>query len=1604
MKTFISAFTLWCFLITSVIGTCPVYAQEFRLPAPGVRVVLSPQFNPPILKGIKVHPDNPFRFDFILDKGDVETPLMASLRDESAKLIKYFFASLTIPEKDLWVNLSPYEKDRIVPQSFGRTEMGRDLLAEDYMLKQITASLIYPEDEIGKKFWKRIYEEAARKFGTTNILVNTFNKVWIVPEKAVVYENAKAGTAYVVESKLKVMLEEDYLALEKNQRQPGDMFNKEQQNVSPSTLPSELGLNAKAPQGNPVTPNKDINALGSQIIREIVIPELTKEVNEGKNFAQLRQVYNSLILATWYKKKIKDSILAQVYTDKKKVAGVGYENSVIQKNPVILSEAKDYKTSLDSSPSAQNDTELSRLPSNEALNVKAPQGNPVNDVEAIYQRYLQAFKKGVYNYIKEDQDPITQEAIPRKYFSGGTTFDAASMALALSFTTDGAVISQPVSDQARVVEVKLDPTMAPDQAMVGQGVRMRLKGISFKDKQRIAQDIWEGRVEPVWGVNTDITVMIEIVKASRETSRDNIKVYGVPKPDESKTKFRDIFMKAFFNPNRLKDYPLLDWERLQKFGNPLAPIIKNEEDLLSRLHALGDDFTQYLHSLEDAREDDPEARKRLDQAVSLLREISEAIVTICLYTVRSWDDPWTLDITYMLSDPWLIIFGMHQYISQNPRVDSVREVLDESRQLAFMVLSVFNIYRSMDEGKLDIAASGIRQLNYYVPHYAEVIRREIIKLAQEGNTNAKKLTQEDLYSTWVDPRYSTPLRQTQWVIEGIPDNLMRYDIREAAGYDGPISSEVDATAFGVDKSFDQVMINEDPEYYRRAEEMRISRLDGQRMPAHFWDDRKMAIHSIWVTLDTIPGFQKARRENNIKLMKELYLNKVKVYPAQKGKYNGAVAFFKEVGGLGGFMNLPRNQFLAKKNSPAALLRFAIPGLIDLRNPDALDPLDVELNYWTDPENAKYHIYQALDSIDGFRFREAREKNDIKKMKELYLQEVKGYPGGQNAFFFKVGGLTSLMSDFHSYLAKGIARQQLIDEGFAKILDDKDIFDDISPTEVRLKRNPKLLKTKLQRLFPGNWGSLMVILKQSFKYDSSAALLRFALPGLIDLTNPDALDPLDVERYYWTDPANARYHIYQALDMIEKEDKKNGFQAARLRGDIKRMAELYKQYVIGYHTTKEKGRNGQTGFFYEIGGLYNLMHHPRTYFDNKNCSPAAMLRFALRGLIDDNNPDALHSVDVERNVTTPDDSAAPDSNKDSALLAPGDRAMITYQDIVWAKFEMDYRRGVGTVKGRDGNVLGNLHFERREGQWEGIKRIDEFSGLPPYPQAVVVRDNIGGTISLVRNFDAPLTVARVDVDGGVVLKRFGDDGKIVSEGVYPAYESPDYGRSYRDLAGSHVLKFLWWTTQGQLRHDISGIIERLKFKPVSGPDANYTGNNRLLYTHPIIQKRVLPGSVILDVGVSSGITSVQLAQAVFEKGVRVEAIDSNIEQEVGRDIILLTAPEVDQFMQEHPGYLSVSNVDAMDGKALPQEKYDFIRVSNLARHLNEREVDIMVKNLGQALKEGGGLLLTVDDYKLKNKMSLCPNSELEPLRMFFNRDILVSAALIPLFSYQLIAFA
>jgi len=333
---FAHIFLIIAFLVNTF-GPIPVaQAQDFRLPTPGVMVHLSPEFTPAQLKGIIIHPENALKFDFIIYKGD-QVLSEQEKKFEYTKLIKYFLASLAIPDDDQWVNLSPYEKNRIIKEDFGRTEMGRDLLAQDYMLKQVTASLIYPQDKLGQEFWNKVYAKAYQQFGTTNIPVNTFNKVWIVPDDAEVFE--KGNLAYVVKDHLKVMLEEDYLSLNKHngiQTSPGDQ-------------------------------NKT-HTIGSQIVREVVLPALEREVNEGKNFAPLRQVFSGVVLAAWYKLELKESFLGKIYMNKSRLKGVDQD----------------------------------------------PKNNQI-----IYQQYLKAFKKGVFNFIKEDVDKYSNENIPRKYFSGG---------------------------------------------------------------------------------------------------------------------------------------------------------------------------------------------------------------------------------------------------------------------------------------------------------------------------------------------------------------------------------------------------------------------------------------------------------------------------------------------------------------------------------------------------------------------------------------------------------------------------------------------------------------------------------------------------------------------------------------------------------------------------------------------------------------------------------------------------------------------------------------------------------------------------------------------------------------------------------------------------------------------------------------------------------------------------------------------------------------------------------------------------------------------------------------------------------------------------------
>lgn len=223
------------------------------------------------LSGIKIFSHDPLRFRFIVNK-------QVSGNEEAMLLIKYFFAALTIPGQDIWVNLQPDEHDRIMPQTLARTGLGRDLLAQDYVLKHMMADALNPRGETGKAFWKELYTRAAAMYGTTDIPLDILNRVWIIPQSAGVYEDKTSGMAFVRSARLKVMLE------------------------------------------------GAADGLTQEILRTLVIPVLQERVDIGEEFIPLRRIYTALILAAWYKQRMIAGRLSREYVDRGKVTGIAIDD------------------------------------------------------------------------------------------------------------------------------------------------------------------------------------------------------------------------------------------------------------------------------------------------------------------------------------------------------------------------------------------------------------------------------------------------------------------------------------------------------------------------------------------------------------------------------------------------------------------------------------------------------------------------------------------------------------------------------------------------------------------------------------------------------------------------------------------------------------------------------------------------------------------------------------------------------------------------------------------------------------------------------------------------------------------------------------------------------------------------------------------------------------------------------------------------------------------------------------------------------------------------------------------------------------------------------
>jgi hypothetical protein len=252
------------------------------------------------------------------------------------KSLEHIFISLSLHDDVFWVNLNPDEPDRIINSTLANTDLGRIMLNADYRLKEDVASIINPQtSQVGKEFWRRLYQKAEELGAADKIPLVT--RLWIVPDKAEVYE--KQNQLYITKSRLKVRLEPAYLSLR-------TIFKDKRE--------------------------KELQDFASELMEELVLPQLNKRINEAYSYADLRDVYSALILAHWYKDKF----------------GSGY-NSLLQ--TVNYQVLNDVETDYTSTPNE------------------------------IYQSYLKSIKEGQYSFSETETSSSSFATVitTRHYFSGG---------------------------------------------------------------------------------------------------------------------------------------------------------------------------------------------------------------------------------------------------------------------------------------------------------------------------------------------------------------------------------------------------------------------------------------------------------------------------------------------------------------------------------------------------------------------------------------------------------------------------------------------------------------------------------------------------------------------------------------------------------------------------------------------------------------------------------------------------------------------------------------------------------------------------------------------------------------------------------------------------------------------------------------------------------------------------------------------------------------------------------------------------------------------------------------------------------------------------------
>ena len=279
------------------------------------------------------------------DVGDFKFMIKATKAEEGGTVVDieaaigialdFFFTGLILPNSRFWVNLNPWEPERIVDEDVGITDVGRIMLEADLQMKRDFCKHENPcQSEIGERYWasldnkrEQLVSECMNNYpgqieDTDNVLFAAATRHWIVPDE--VTARGDGDEVYIIDAIMDIYSEPVY------EHSTFKIANQSK------TLISEDCLECLSEAA------REYGRYAMELEEKLVLPLVVKEVNSGEDYSDLRQVYVSLALAQWYKEHVGRQHVFSDFIDSSNLVGLESEAAWNSKD-IWLEYVKSYE-------------------------------------------------------------------------------------------------------------------------------------------------------------------------------------------------------------------------------------------------------------------------------------------------------------------------------------------------------------------------------------------------------------------------------------------------------------------------------------------------------------------------------------------------------------------------------------------------------------------------------------------------------------------------------------------------------------------------------------------------------------------------------------------------------------------------------------------------------------------------------------------------------------------------------------------------------------------------------------------------------------------------------------------------------------------------------------------------------------------------------------------------------------------------------------------------------------------------------------------------------------------------------------------------------------